>query len=145
MNVQSHTTTAAAIDISLVVARLAEFEPAVVYLFGSAAAGRLAASSDVDIGFLPHHPCDPVAVFDAAQRLAGDLRRDVDLVDLSLASVVFRAQVLATGIAVHVADGRKRDDFEMYVLSDYARTNEERREVLEAYRGSRHAGWRRPE
>jgi predicted nucleotidyltransferase len=140
MDAQSHSTIAAAIDIPLMVAHLAEFEPAVVYLFGSAATGRLVAASDVDIGFLPHHPCDPVAVFDAAQRLAGDLGRDVDLVDLSRASVVFRAQVLTTGIAVHVADVRKRDDFEMYVLSDYARTNEERCEVLEAYRGSRHAG-----
>jgi predicted nucleotidyltransferase len=110
--------TTAALDIPLVVARLAEFEPAVVYLFGSAVTGRLVASSDVDIAFLPCRPCDPMAVFDAAQRLAGDLGMDVDLIDLSRASAVFRAQVLGTGTAVHVADRLKRDEFEMYVLSD---------------------------
>jgi predicted nucleotidyltransferase len=132
--------TAATIDIPGLVARLAEFEPAVVYLFGSAVTGRLVASSDVDIAFLPRRPCDPLAVFDAAQQLAGNLGRDVDLIDLSRASAVFRAQVLGTGTAVHVADHQKRDEFEMYVLSDYARTNEERREVLKAYLGTRHAG-----
>lgn len=41
---------------------------------------------------------------------------------------------------MYVKDRRKRDEFEMYVLSDYARANEERREVLEAYRAIRHAG-----
>lgn len=73
--------TAATIDIPRLVARLADFEPAVVYLFGSAVTGRLAASSDVDIAFLPRQPCDPMAVFDAAQQLAGDLGRNVDLID----------------------------------------------------------------
>ena len=132
--------TAATIDIPRLVARLADFEPAVVYLFGSAVTGRLVASSDVDIAFLPRQPCDPMAVFDAAQQLAGDLGRNVDLIDLSRASAVFRAQVLGTGTALHVADHQKREEFEMYVLSDYARTNEERREVLEAFLGTRHAG-----
>jgi len=132
--------TAATIDIPRLVARLADFEPAVVYLFGSAVTGRLAASSDVDIAFLPRQPCDPMAVFDAAQQLAGDLGRNVDLIDLSRASAVFRAQVLGTGTALYVTDHQKREEFEMYVLSDYARTNEERREVLEAFLGTRHAG-----
>ncbi|MFM8804537.1 MAG: type VII toxin-antitoxin system MntA family adenylyltransferase antitoxin, partial [Planctomycetia bacterium] len=93
--------TTATIDIPLVIARLAEFEPAVVYLFGSAVRNELGPSSDIDIAFLPDRPCDPVAVYDAAQRLAGDLGRDVDLVDLSRASAVFRAQVVGTGTAVH--------------------------------------------
>ena len=132
--------TIASIDTSLVIAHLAEFEPTVVYLFGSAARGGLTPSSDVDIAFLPGRPCDPVAVYDAAGRLAGDLGRDVDLVDLSMASAVFRAQVFGTGVAVHVGDHRKRAEFEMYGLSDYARANEERREVLAVYGMVRHAG-----
>lgn len=132
--------TTATIDIPLLIARLAEFEPAVVYLFGSAGRNELGPSSDIDIAFLPDRPCDPVAVYDAAQRLAGDLRRDVDLVDLSRASAVFRAQVVGTGTALHVPDPRRRNEFEMHVLSDYARANEERREVLEAYRVIHHAG-----
>lgn len=140
MSAQDSEMAIGGLDIPLVVACLGEFEPAVVYLFGSAGKGRLAASSDVDIAFLPRRRCDPMAVFDAAQRLAGDLGRDVDLIDLSRASAVFRAQVLGTGVSVHVADRLKRDVFEMYALSDYARTNEERREVLKAYLGSRHAG-----
>lgn len=70
------TTT---VDIPLVIAGLAEFEPAFVYLFGSAVMGGLGPSSDVDIAFLPERPCDPVEVYDTAQRLAGALGRDVDV------------------------------------------------------------------
>jgi hypothetical protein len=52
-----------------------------------------------------------LAEFDAAQQLASDLGRNVDLIDLSRASAVFRAQVLGTGTAVHFADHQKREPY----------------------------------
>ncbi len=114
---------------------LAPFAPVVVYVFGSQAAGRSRPDSDVDIGFVPAAPCDPYAVFLAAQELAGVLGCDVDLVDLSRASAVMKAEVLRGGRRLFVGDAHRADEFEMYALSDYARTNEERREVLARYGG----------
>lgn len=55
---------------------------------------------------------------------------DVDLVDLRSASTVMRMQVLSTGTCLTTEDDRARREFEMYAYSDYARLNEERREIL---------------
>jgi predicted nucleotidyltransferase len=109
---------------------LGPLEPQVVYLYGSAAGGRMRCESDLDLAFLSRKRCDPVAVFDAAQRIAARAGCDVDLVDLSLSPAVFRAQVVGKGRRLIVNDLRAAQEFEMYALSDYARTNEERREVL---------------
>jgi uncharacterized protein len=58
------------------------------------------------------------------------LHRDVDLVDLRSASTVMRMQVISTGECLTAADEAARREFEMYTYSDYARLNEERRDIL---------------
>jgi len=106
-----------------------------VWLFGSAARDEMRADSDVDLAFLARRRLDPVAVFDAAQDLAIALGRDVDLVDLAQAPTVLRAQVVGRGRRLFASDATAADSFEMYTLSDYARLNEERREVLARFEG----------
>jgi len=128
------------IDTVAVLSRLSPLMPAAVYLFGSAASDRLRPESDIDLAMIPGGVCDPFAVFEIAQQLAGDLGCEVDLIDLTRASAVMRAMVVQTGRVLHVGDLRRQQEFEMYALSDYARANEERREVLEAYGKSLHAG-----
>ena len=114
---------------------LAAFRPIAVYLFGSCAKGTARADSDLDIAFLPGAQADPYDVFLASQAIADELKREVDLVDLSRASVVMRVQVISTGRRVIAADECRVDEFEMYAFSDYARLNEQRREVLAGYGG----------
>lgn len=109
---------------------LSVFRPSAVYMFGSAATGRSHPGSDIDLAILPEHPCDPVEVFEAANRLAQRLGRHVDLVDLNRASTVMRKEVLRTGRLLQEADPARRMEFEMLSLSDYARLNEERQPVL---------------
>lgn len=109
---------------------LAPFRPAVVYVFGSQATGDARPDSDLDLGFVPGTPCDAYAVFLAAQELARVAGCDVDLIDLSRATAVMKAEVLRSGRRLLVDDIRRTAEFEMYALSDYARTNEERSEVL---------------
>lgn len=111
---------------------LAAFDPAVIYLFGSARRGLLRPDSDLDVAFLPAAPCDAWAVFLAAQDLAARLGCEVDLVDLQRASTVLRKEVLRTGRRLVTRRPRTADEFEMYTLSDYARLNEERAPVLRA-------------
>jgi predicted nucleotidyltransferase len=111
---------------------LAAFDPAVIYLFGSALRGLPRPDSDLDVAFLPPAPCDAWAVFQAAQDLAARLGCEVDLVDLQRASTVLRKEVLRTGRRLVTRRPRAADEFEMYTLSDYARLNEERAPVLRA-------------
>jgi len=104
-----------------------------LYLFGSEAEGRARPDSDIDLAFLADLAVAPEVVFDTAQALASVLGRDVDLVDLATASTVLRAQVIGNGRLLHESDPLRVGEFEMYVLSDYARLNEERKPVLEAF------------
>jgi predicted nucleotidyltransferase len=105
----------------------------VLYLFGSAAAGRLRAESDIDIAFLATAESRALRVFDAAQAAAVALHRDVDLVDLSEASTVMRAQVVGNGRRILVVDEYQANLFEAHALSDYARLQEERSGALRAF------------
>lgn len=112
--------------------QLAGLRPSAVYLFGSASRGTMHRDSDIDLAFLPASPCDPVEVFETANRLAETLGRHVDLVDLRRASTVMQKEVLRTGILLEEAHPARRMEFEMLALSDYARLNEEREPVLRA-------------
>ena len=104
-----------------------------VYVFGSAADGRVRDDSDVDLAFLADRAQDAVVVFDAAQALAGRLGREVDLIDLRRASTVMRLQVLAKGRRILTNDVISTDTFEMYAYSDYARLQEERAPTIRAF------------
>ena len=111
---------------------LSPLRPAAVYLFGSAAAGRLRPGSDIDLAILPTRFISPMAVLDAGFQLADTFRRDVDLIDLERSNAVLRKEVLANGRLLYETDPVRRNEFEMYALSDYARLNEERAPVLAA-------------
>lgn len=103
---------------------------AAVYLFGSHAAGTAKANSDLDLAVLAAEPLGAVARFDLQERLAAQIGRDVDLIDLRTASTVLRAQVVATGRVVLDADRSARLAFEMTAYSAYALLNEERAGIL---------------
>ena len=73
----------------------------------------------------------PVARFDLQERLAASLGRDVDLVDLAVASPVMAIQVVAHGQLLYDGDSAVRGRFEDLTFGAYARLNEERRGILE--------------
>lgn len=102
-----------------------------LYLFGSSARGDATARSDVDLAVLTEAPLEPVRRFEAQERVAALLGRDVDLVDLRRASAVMRVRVLADAAVLFEADRSALQRFEAFALSDYARLNEERRGILE--------------
>lgn len=109
---------------------LSRFSPAVIYVFGSHGTSNEHPLSDIDIAFLPTATVDAYELFKMANTLSGEYGTEVDLIDLSRASTVFRKEVIRTGEAVCVYDERLMRQFEMLALSDYARLNEERHEVL---------------
>ncbi len=98
--------------------------------FGSQAKGTARPHSDIDLAVLTHTPIASLHRFELAQELATRLHRDVDLVDLRAASTVMRMQVLSTGTCLATFDDLARRTFEMYTYADYARLNEERRDIL---------------
>lgn len=107
-----------------------EFNPIVIYLFGSAAREQLKKDSDIDIAFLTDNDIDPYDCFMKAQELADIFKRDVDLINLNTSSTVFKAQVVGTGKRIYCRDEIKRMYFEMRALKAYAMLNEEREVIL---------------
>lgn len=101
-----------------------------LYRFGSQAKGLARPESDLDLAVLACDPIPAMRRFELAQELAIQLHRDVDLVDLYTASTVMRMQVISTGKCLDAPNEPTRREFEMYAYSDYARLNEERREIV---------------
>ena len=107
-----------------------EFNPIVIYLFGSASRNELREDSDIDIAFLTNNDIDPYTCFMKAQELADIFKREVDLINLNTSSTVFKANVVGTGRKIYCSDDNKRMYFEMRALKEYALLNEERQEIL---------------
>ncbi|MRX73942.1 nucleotidyltransferase domain-containing protein [Bacillus lacus] len=108
-----------------------KFDPIYIAIFGSVITESFHDDSDIDIAFLSQNQThDEYEVFMAAQELASKLKREVDLVDLSRSSTVFKAQVVAYGRVIHYKDGYQKDLFEMNTLKMYAKLNEERAPIL---------------
>jgi len=106
----------------------------IIILFGSAAAGRMRDDSDVDLAFLSERSLDEYEVFIIAQELANELGRDVDLIDLSKASTVFKAYILGTGKIIYSSDENKKHEFQINTFKEYALLNEERKVILDRVR-----------
>jgi len=107
-----------------------EFNPIVIYLFGSAAKDKLRDDSDIDIAFLSDKEEDSYEVFMKAQELAEIFNREVDLINLNTSSTVFKAQVIGTCKRLYCRDETKRMYFEMRAFKAYAMLNEEREVIL---------------
>ncbi|MGE0468057.1 MAG: putative Nucleotidyltransferase [Candidatus Nitrospira kreftii] len=101
-----------------------------IYRFGSAERGAVRPDSDIDLALFSREALPELRRFELAQDLAIQLHRDVDLVDLRSASTVMRMQIISTGTCLTSVDEQARREFEMYTYSDYARLNEERRDIL---------------
>ena len=121
------------LDLNAIARTLEEDVPDLqaIYLFGSRASGQMHSGSDVDLGVLAKKPLSQVERFELACKLGAILNEDVDLVDLRSASPVLAVQVIGKGKLIFCYDKNADDVFGMYALSDYARLNEERWEILE--------------
>ncbi len=102
-----------------------------IYLFGSASAAELRMDSDIDLAILPVTALSATRLWSLAQLLAVLAGRDVDLVDLQSASTVMRAQVVSKGKCLYCANAQLCGEFEDRIYADYARLNEERRDILD--------------
>ena len=105
-----------------------------VYLFGTYGTEYERPESDVDIALLlPPEQAKKEGDLSLTQcraDLEKALHRDVDLLNLRLASTVFQKEIISSAVLLHCADRYAVDEFEMLVLSFYQKLNEERADVL---------------
>ncbi|UOF91098.1 nucleotidyltransferase domain-containing protein [Fodinisporobacter ferrooxydans] len=118
-------------QLQLIIQTLRESASArLIFLFGSVCRDTFRPDSDIDIAFLSDRTLASYEVWLVAQKLADELKRDVDLISLSSASTVLKAQIVGEGEAIFSASPNLLAEFSIRVLKDYALLNEERKEIL---------------
>lgn len=101
-----------------------------IYLFGSYAEETQTIESDIDLAILPVKPLNQGEQWKLSQQLASILNCNVDLIDLKRASTVMQMQTISNGKNLYESNRFKRESFEDYVFSSYARLNEERKGII---------------
>lgn len=122
-------------NVELIKEKLIEKTSAfLIILFGSAAAGKMRGDSDIDIAYLSDKELSEYEVFSISQELAGLMGRDIDLIDMSKASTVFKANILGTGKIIYSTDEKKKHEFQIRTFKEYCLLNEERKGILDRVR-----------
>jgi len=108
-----------------------------IYLFGTYGTEDARPDSDVDIALLlsPTRAKEirNIAISDCRDALEGELRREIDLINLRQVSTVFQFQIITTGQLIHTGSERAVQEFEMLTFSFYQKLNEERHSILESF------------
>ncbi len=110
---------------------IANFNPYLIYFFGSVLTDTFREDSDIDIAFLSDSKISDYDVFIIAQNIADIVNRDVDLINLKNSSTVFKAQVIGNGKVIFCNDNNRRMFFEMRSFKEYTLLNEERQVILD--------------
>jgi uncharacterized protein len=128
-----------------IIKTVAHYYPSVqgIYLFGSYQTDTEWPDSDVDVAVLLPYPDAKyerlMVVSKCRYWLEDILKKDVDLVNIRLASTVFQFQIVSTGRLIYTADERAVNEFEMLAISLYQKLSEERRDILEKFYETRRA------
>ena len=113
-----------------------------IYLFGSYATGQERADSDLDIALLlPHELAkheNNLILSECRFALEDALHLEVELLNARQVSTVMQKEIIG-GKMIHGPDQQAVEEFEMLVLSYYQKLNEERKDIIEAFRRTKRA------
>jgi predicted nucleotidyltransferase len=106
------------------------------YLLGSAVSGRMRPDSDIDVALLfrSGQRMDALERAELGARIGFEIGRDVDMGELGSGNLIYAKEALLTGRRIFSRDTSASDVAEATLLGMYTSFNEERREVLDAYR-----------
>ena len=90
-----------------------------VFLFGSAASGKMTEESDIDIGILFEKQPDIFEINELKSELNGILKREIDIAVLNSAAPVLKMQVLNKGIPVFTKDKKYYNQFFVDTINQY--------------------------
>ncbi len=105
-----------------------------VYAFGSIESEYFANESDLDLAIKLEKPLENTQRWKLQESLASRLKRNVDLVDMNSASLVFQFEILSTGRRLYCIEKNLIESYETLVYSRYLDFNQIRKPILDAIR-----------
>jgi len=90
--------------VTTIVEQLPEVEA--IYLFGSMDTRYQTEQSDVDVAILCKRKLKPLERWELAESIAKKLKRDVDLIDLNQAPIVFKNEIITSGKLINISAPR---------------------------------------
>jgi predicted nucleotidyltransferase len=91
-----------------------------LFVYGSEAADRARADSDLDLAVRAPRPVEPADLLEIRAELSRQLGREVDLVDLAAASPILAMQVVRKGRLVVDAHPTRPAELQARIFSQYA-------------------------
>jgi predicted nucleotidyltransferase len=112
------------INDSKILATLADFFAMksgvlLVFLFGSAASGKMTEDSDIDIGILFEYKHDFYEINELKSELNAILKREIDIAVLNSVSPILKMQVLKNGILAFAKDKKFYNQFYVDTINQY--------------------------
>jgi len=104
-----------------------------IYRFGTFGTKDQTKDSDLDLGILFDTSPSTVDMWNLTQEIASEINKDVDLIDLGKASIVFQFQIITTGKRLFSRNESLCEQFEAKIWPMYIRFNEERKEILQDF------------
>lgn len=89
-----------------------------IYIFGSVALGEDTQNSDIDIAFLSTKDIDNLTKYNISQTLSIELKKDIDLIDMTKSTEIINIQILSKGICIYNKDITNFEDNVYYKYID---------------------------
>jgi predicted nucleotidyltransferase len=106
-----------------------------IYLFGSFANNTFNKNSDIDIAILYKHPIPPLELFNKQNELFMIFNKDIDLIDLQNADLVFSYEIINHSIKLKTS--KYSEDFENRIWWNYLTFQDDRKIIVEAFLNDR--------
>jgi len=90
-----------------------------VFLFGSAASGKMTQDSDIDIGILFEYEHNVYEINELKSELNTIFKREIDIAVLNSASPILKMQVLKNGILAFAQDKKSYNEFFVDTINQY--------------------------
>jgi predicted nucleotidyltransferase len=107
-----------------------------VHLLGSLLRNELRNDSDIDFGILlfQGEKIDPIELLALSNELSWELGRNVDIGLINSKNLVYAKEALLCGEQIYAKDKSEVSIISSSLLAMYLRFNEDRKEVLDAYK-----------
>lgn len=109
-----------------------QIECEAIVLFGSYARNTQTEQSDIDLAIKPKKSISKKELYDISNRLADELKKDIDLVNLdTIENDGFKYEILINGEIIYCENPYEFDLYKLDAFREYLDLNESRKRIID--------------